>query len=77
MKVKVNKVYKWNPCAWDTVLTDNPAILNLKQNELVRVVNLYGCPPANARGNCYIAPVNPVSKGEFYGMVSTNSLEPL
>ena len=60
-------MYVYHPNLLDMV----DARTNLKSGDMVRVINLYGCPPANTMGHCY---VSDVTTGEFIGMVSTNSL---
>ena len=73
MKVRVNSLYRFEAVSWDLV---NGANLEgkIKDGDVVRVKNVYGCPNANVMGNCYIFsyPTN-----EFIGMVSTSSLHGL
>jgi hypothetical protein len=69
MKVRVNSVYQFNPNGWDTF--DACGQL-LKPGDLVQVINVYGCPPANTMGQCYVRLVGDSSKA--FQMVSTGSL---
>ena len=69
-KVRVNKTYRYNPVPFDI---SNPAIPKLLQKgDIVKVVNLPGCPRANTMGMCYVQ-----KDDKFAGMVCTNSLEDL
>ena len=68
MKVRVGSKYKYNPVMMDILY---PASINtLKLGDIVKVVNKFGCPPANTMGHCYVE-----KDGEFQGLVSCNSLE--
>jgi hypothetical protein len=67
-KVKVGKQYIYNPVPMDIF---DPRT-DLKKGDLVTVVNLRGCPPANTMGHCYVE-----KNGVFKGLVLTNSLKPL
>lgn len=69
MKVRVNSLYRYNPCLLDLIDGRTNAI----KGHCYRVINKYGCPPANTMGQCYIETID----GEFLGMVSTSSLEPI
>jgi hypothetical protein len=69
MRVRVNSIYRYNPCPLDQVFPASR--LPLGVGEQVRVINLRGAPPANTMGQCYVARVD---TGEFLGMVSTSSL---
>ncbi len=69
MKVRVNSLYRFNPCMWDMI----DAKTSLSEGDIVRVINLFGCPKANTMNHCYVG--NPIT-GQFIGMVHTNSLEP-
>ena len=71
MKVRVNSLYHYQPCAWDRL---DPTRDVLKAGDLVRVINLHGCPPANTMGHCYVHPVG-FDKGVFQ-LVMTSSLVP-
>jgi hypothetical protein len=66
MKVHVGKTYKFQPVMFDVL---NPC--QATAGQLVKVVNLHGCPKANTMGMCYIATVE---DGAFLGMVMTSSL---
>jgi hypothetical protein len=71
MKVRVNSKYRYDPVALDR-LHPPYGVINgwLKPNDTVKVVNKYGCPPANTMGHCYIESLD----GKFLGLVCTNSL---
>jgi len=64
-RVKVGKLYRYDPVMFDQLWPVSDA----KSGDIVRVVNLPGCPPANTMGNCYIT-----IGGSFGGMVRTASL---
>ncbi len=68
MRVKVNSVYEYNPVLLDRF----DARTNLKTGDLVRAVNLPGCPRANTMGHCHVADPD---TGRFIGLVCCNSLE--
>jgi hypothetical protein len=69
MKVRVNSIYRFNPNGWDRF----DARGELKPGDLVKVVNIHGCPPANTMGQCYVRLVGDSSKA--FQMVSTGSLD--
>jgi hypothetical protein len=69
VKVKANAIYRYNPVLLDQV----DGRTSLKTGDLVRVVNLPGCPRANTMGHCHVADPN---TGRFIGLVCCNSLEP-
>jgi len=69
-KVRVGKEYTYNPVPLDQF----DGRTGLKKGDIVKVVNLRGCPPANTMGHCYVERVS--EKGKFVGMVCTNSLIP-
>ena len=80
MKVRANSIYRFNG---DYFMDRNAQMTNgvrILPGDLVRVVNLYGCPPANTMGQCYVEFVdapkgcNPRRNNAFC-MVSTSSLE--
>lgn len=72
MKVRVNSLYQYQPCGWDTL---RPCAGNaLKPGDVVRVINLPGAPRANTMGQCYVGDSN---TGRFLCMVSTSSLIPV
>tara|TARA_Y100000034_G_scaffold125913_1_gene176350 strand:- start:324 stop:545 length:222 start_codon:yes stop_codon:yes gene_type:complete len=71
MKVRVNSTYRYDPVALDRV--DPPYGVTqgiLSKGDIVKVVNLPGCPKANTMGHCHIE-----IEGQFAGMVHTNSLQ--
>ena len=65
-KVRVGSKYIFHPVMFDKI---NPPFGYLKDGSLVKVVNKFGCPPANTMGMCYVE-----LNGVFAGMVCTNSL---
>lgn len=67
MKVRVNSLYKYKAASFD--LFDPKCVI--AEGTVVRVKNMYGCPPANTMGQCYVFDKD---TDEFIGMVSTNSL---
>jgi hypothetical protein len=67
MKVRVNQKLVFVPNMLDQI----DGRTNLKKGDLVKVINLPGCPKANTMGHCYVG--HPIT-GEFIGMVSCNSL---
>ena len=69
MRVRVNSLYVYDP-----VLPDRMANLPINKGDIVRVVNLHGCPKANTMGQCYVADPD---TNHFLGMVCCNSLEPI
>jgi hypothetical protein len=68
-RVKVGSWYIFKPVGMDIW---SPTA-SLQAGDKVKVVNLYGCPPANKMGHCYVDN----EKGEFAGMVLCNSLSKL
>lgn len=65
MRVTAGKAYKYIPVGldrWDTRTA-------LKEDDVVKVVNLPGCPKANTMGHCHVE-----KDGVFAGLVLTNSL---
>jgi len=65
MKVRVNTEYIYHANFLDRV----EGRTDLKDGEVVRVINLPGCPKANTMGHCHVA-----RNGQFVGLVHTNSL---
>ena len=65
-RVRVGSTYVYDPVGWDQV--DPP--YDIERFDVVKVVNLYGCPKANTMGHCYVNHLN----GDFAGMVHVNSL---
>jgi hypothetical protein len=70
VKVKANATYRYNP----VLLDQFDSRTSLQKGDLVRVVNLPGCPRANTMGHCHVA--DPTT-GHFIGLVCCNSLEPV
>jgi len=66
-KVRVNSIYTYRANMFD-VLHGPDHLIN---GDVVRVINLRGCPKANTMGMCY---VGDVKTGQFIGMVCSNSL---
>ena len=69
-RVRVNSIYQFNPNGWDKL---TPCGNLLKPGDMVQVINLPGCPPANTMGQCYVRLVGDSSKA--FQMVSTDSLD--
>lgn len=69
MKVRVNSTYRFEPNGWDTLRATGNLV---KAGDLVKVINLPGCPPANTMGQCYVTLVGDSSKA--FQLVSTGSL---
>jgi hypothetical protein len=67
-KVRVGTLYKYYPVPFDMI---RPPFGNPHKGQIVKVVNKFGCPPANTMGMCYI---NSFPEDKFLGMVCTNSL---
>ena len=70
MKVRVKSIYRFSPNGWDTLRPTASGYL--ADGDLVQVINLPGCPPANTMGQCYVRLVGDSSKA--FQMVSTGSL---
>ena len=68
-RVKANSLYRFVPVLIDRC--DKP--FNVEENDIVRVVNLHGCPKANTMGHCHVEHLG----GDFAGLVCCNSLVPL
>lgn len=68
MRVRANAVYRYNPVLLDQI----DGRTSLQTGDLVRVVNLPGCPHAGTMGHCHVA--DPTT-GHFIGLVCCNSLE--
>ena len=66
-RVRVNSVYTYDP----NILDICDGRTGLRKGDVVRVINVHGCPKANTMGHCY---VGDVKTGKFIGMVCTNSL---
>lgn len=67
-KVRVGKQYIFDPVMMDVC---DPKTTLTKGN-VVTVVNLRGCPPANTMGHCHVNFI-----GKFAGLVHCNSLKPI
>ena len=65
-RVRVGSLYRFHPVFIDRNVP-------CEDGTIVRVINLYGCPPANTMGQCYIEHLG----GEFIQMVCVNSLQVL
>lgn len=68
-RVRANSLYRFQPVMID--VTNPPH--NVEPNDIVRVMNLFGCPPANTMGHCHVVHLG----GDFGGLVCTSSLIPL
>lgn len=66
MKARVGRYYTYRPRGIDTF---DPCNRGLLTGDRVKVVNKFGCPPANTMGQCYVE-----RNGVFMGMVSISSL---
>lgn len=67
-RVRVGSLYVYHANLLDA--TDGRT--NLQNGELVKVVNMHGCPRANTIGHCYVVRNDDVTT--FVGLVHTNSL---
>ena len=65
-RVRANATYVYEPVLIDRGVAADHA------GQVVRVVNMPGCPKANTMGHCHIQTLD----GQFLGMVCTNSLQP-
>ena len=65
-KVRVGSKYVFKAVPFDKI---NPPFGELKDGDIVKVINKFGCPPANTMGMCYVE-----LNGVFMGMICTNSL---
>lgn len=72
MKVRVGKLYRYEPTFWD--LNFPCAGNSLQAGQVVRVIDLPGAPPTNTMGQCY---VGDAETGKFICMISTASLVPV
>ncbi len=68
-RVRVGSKYRFEPVMLDRL---HPPY-NVRPGDIVRVVNLHGCPKANTMGHCHVEHFD----GAFGGLVCTNSLQPL
>jgi hypothetical protein len=62
-RVRAGRLYRYNPVTIDRL---NP-LYDVNDGDIVRVVNLPGCPEANTMGHAHL-------DGTFGGLVCTNSL---
>jgi len=65
-RVRAGSLYRYNPVAIDRL---NPPY-DVNDGDIVRVVNLPGCPKANTMGHAHVQQLD----GTFGGLVCTNSL---
>lgn len=73
MRVRANGIYRFNK---NYFLDYNAELTNhtpLNVGDLVKVINLPGCPRANTMGQCYVQLVG--DRSGAFAMVSTSSLE--
>lgn len=68
-RVRVNMLYRFEPVMIDAL---HPPV-DCEPGQIVRVVNLPGCPRANTMGHCHVAHLG----GQFAGLVCVNSLQVL
>ena len=52
-RVRVGSTYRYVPVLWDA-----PTTPHLTPGDIVRVVNLPGCPPAGTMGHCHVEFLN-------------------
>jgi hypothetical protein len=72
MKVHARSLYRFDPVLIDRCNPPYGVEAGLlKAGDVVRVVNLHGCPRANTMNHCHIETPD---GSEFLGMVSCNSL---
>lgn len=71
-KVRVNSWYRWYPVGHDLFAGGQGPRGILRDGQRVKVINKFGCPPANTMGHCYVE----TEAGEFAGLVLCNSLVP-
>lgn len=67
MRVKAGSTYVYRPALLDLI----DARTDLKEGDVVRVVNLPGAPKANTMGHAHVETLD----GKFIGLVQTASLE--
>ncbi len=68
-RVRTGGRYRYDPVPWDRI---NPPY-NVHAGDIVRVVNLPGCPRAGTMGMCHVNRED----GSFGGLVFLSSLKPL
>lgn len=71
-RVKVGRLYTYHPVLFDVF--DNK--VNLQEGEIVKVVNLPGCPKANTMGHCHVQARTETLQWKFAGLVRCASLQP-
>lgn len=69
MKVRAGSTYTYNPVLIDRT---DPPYGKPQPGQLLRVVNLHGCPRANTMQHCHVVDAK---TGDFVGLVHTSSLE--
>lgn len=71
-KVRVGSMYVYKPVMLDLIDSHT----GLVEGDIVKVINVHGCPPANTMGHCYVEAVRArrIQAGQFAGMVCCNSL---
>lgn len=82
MRVRANSIYRFTADYFMDRAASFTDGTPLRVGDLVKVVNLYGCPPANTMGQCYVELVgmpapksnNPNARKPFC-MIATSSLE--
>ncbi len=80
MKVRAGSIYLYDPVLMDVA---DPPYGHPERGELLKVVNLHGCPKANTMNHCHVnfARTSRTPKGrhrkagDFAGLVCCNSLK--
>ena len=70
-RVRVGQLYTYHPVGWDVF--DNK--VTLQEGEIVKVVNLPGCPKANTMGHCHVQARVETGEWQFAGLVMCSSLQ--
>jgi hypothetical protein len=73
-RVRVGKLYTYHPVGWD--ILDSKNAPNIVAGEIVKVVNLPGCPKANTMGHCHVQTRTETGEWKFTGLVMCASLQP-
>lgn len=73
-RVRVGKLYTYHPVGWD--ILDSKNAPNIVAGEIVKVVNLPGCPKANTMGHCHVQARVETGEWQFAGLVMCSSLQP-
>lgn len=73
-RVRVGKLYTYHPVGWD--ILDSKNAPNIVAGEIVKVVNLPGCPKANTMGHCHVQARVETGEWQFAGLVMCASLQP-